>query len=457
MSGLARAIGRLHLVGRRFGRLPPPMDRVTAGALRATRWIVCGWLCISIAGAASVVFPAFSAETAAEYARAVAAANHGELAFDADHTFALARTLHLLGQTEEALRLARRALAMDPARADIHVFVGDIFVALDRLDQAELSFRHASELEPALPGVQRRLGLTLDRLGHRRAAEQAFALAVAQQPDDGTARLLLGRLYLDTNRPREALEELIRACDLDPSSANPRYALAQAQIRLGERDEARRSLEQFNVLKRQEQAAADERNLARDDERQVRDLVAALHTDLAGIWLDHGRQDRAEAHLRQATGIAPHQPLAYRWLASLLFQTGRAAAARPMLEDWVRLQPDSVTGRVNLGTLLLELGEHESAVEHLRSALRLDPDQPQALNNLTRFLLKDRRDLGEALDYGRRLARVQPTAASFDLLGWAAHANGLPEEARAALARAVELDPNQPVYRERWQRLGGTP
>jgi predicted Zn-dependent protease len=268
---------------------------------------------------------------------------------------------------------------------------------------------------------------------------------------------LLGRLLLDMDRPRAALDQLVKAGELDPTSPNPYYALAQAQNRLGDRDAARLTLQRFHDLKRQEQQAADARNLARDDPRNVRVLVAAWHADLAVASLRRGLTDRAEHQLRQAMTIDPDQVLAHRLLAELLLQSGRAPAAKPVLQALVQLDPNDLTCRVNLGTLLLQLGEAESALEHLREALRLDPDQPEALNNLTRFLLGQRRDLAQALEYGRRLAAAHPEAASFDLLAWAAFANGLREEARTATARAMQLDPGNSVYRERWQRLGAAP
>jgi Flp pilus assembly protein TadD len=93
----------------------------------------------------------------------------------------------------------------------------------------------------------------------------------------------------------------------------------------------------------------------------------------------------------------------------------------------------------------------------LRRALELDPAQPAALNNLARHYLGARREPAEALDLAQRLADVQPTAASYDLLGWALYVNGRTNEARTAAARAVELDPANRVYRERLERLGQQP
>ena len=113
--------------------------------------------------------------------------------------------------------------------------------------------------------------------------------------------------------------------------------------------------------------------------------------------------------------------------------------------------------RLNLGTLLLELKDYPAAVAAWKRVLELDPRQPQALGNLARFYLNARRELPEALKLSRRLAELQPTAASYDLLGWASYANGLTNEARAAAGQAVEREPANPVYRARYQKLQAPP
>jgi tetratricopeptide (TPR) repeat protein len=398
-------------------------------------------------------FPDFRPAAAGDYVQSVSAAARGVIAPQAETLLAQARVLSALGQADVARRLVCESLALDPNRPEVHLFLAELLVAQDQLAEAEDSFRRAAELNPDLPGIHRRLGMTLDRLGDRAGAQRAFVEAVTRRPDDATARLLLGRLLLDTDRPQQAVTELTKACALDPTSSNPRYALAQAQNRIGDRDQARLTVQEFHALKRKEQQAADARNLTRDDTQNVRTLVATFHTDLAAICLRQRQADNAEKHLRQAMAIDPDHALAHRLLADLLVQTRRASAAKPVLLELVRIDPADTTSRVNLGTLLLQLGESEPAVEHLALALQREPNQPEALNNLARFFLGQRRNLAEALEHSRRLAATQPSAASFDLLGWAAFANGLIEEARAASARAVDLDPGNPTYRQRLQRL----
>jgi len=250
---------------------------------------------------------------------------------------------------------------------------------------------------------------------------------------------------------------LEKACQLDPKLSGAFYALSQAKSRLGATEAARESMNIFRQLKQSEKAELDARNTGYDDEKFMRVLAAGFQTEVAEYFLRKGQTALAEAHLRQAVRIEPQEPRGHEVLAALLVQTGRLPEARGMYEALVRLKPTQAAYRLNLGTTLLQLKDYPAAVEQLNRALELDPKQPGALGNLARFYLSSRQDLPEALGLCRRLVDSQPTAASYDLLGWACYANGLTNEARLAAAQAVERDPTNTVYRERYQRLQSPP
>jgi predicted Zn-dependent protease len=299
--------------------------------------------------------------------------------------------------------------------------------------------------------------MVLDRLGDRPAAWEAFETAIRLDPKDATGRLLLGRLLLDQDQAKEAASQLERACQLDSKLAGAYYALSQARSRLGDSTGAQDSLKTYQELREREKAALDVQNAAIDSEKGMRILAAGFHTELASFLLLHQRSTEAEKHLLQAVRIAPLEPRAYEMLSTIFLRAGRLTEARGVCEDLARLWPDRAIYRSNLGTLLLQLREPAPALEALKRALALDSKQPVALANLARFYLSTRQELPEALDLCRRLVDVDPSAANYDLLGWALYANGQVEAARQASAQAVARDPGNAVYRERQQKLQRAP
>jgi tetratricopeptide (TPR) repeat protein len=402
-------------------------------------------------------FPPFTNETARTYLETVLSSFTAHAGNRVESSFIRARFHSYLGQQDDAERWARAALDEDHERADIHLFLSDLFIRQSRLEEARDSLRAALAVDHSLEGAHRRLGLVLDQLGDRSGAHAAFTTGVERDPQDADARLLLGQMLLDQDDVPAAILHLEHACRLDPTSPNAYYALAQAQLRAGEPGHAQGTLRIFQELKRKEQAAADAENVARDDARSMRILGATLHTEIATYHIETGLPKLAENHLRQAVAITPDESLGYETLATFLLQSGRRQDAVEVCQTLVRLRPENPAYRVNLGTLLLELHQFPAAVRELERALELDPQMIEPLQNLARFHLSARQDPGRALELCRRLVELAPTAAHYDLLAWASFANGLTAEARAASARSVELDPTNAIYQKRLQRLQQLP
>jgi Flp pilus assembly protein TadD len=257
---------------------------------------------------------------------------------------------------------------------------------------------------------------------------------------------------LDSGQAQDARDQLEQACQLDPQSARAFYLLAQAQTQIGQPGAARDSLETFQRLTKKETANLDTRSKNYDDGAFLRALALRLHHDAARIFLRQAQLDQAESHLRQAVVLDPEGLSGRELLATLLLQSRRLPEAQDACESLVRLRPEEPSYRVNYGTVLLQ--RHDArGVPELTRALELDPKQPQALNNLARWYLRAGRELPKALELCQQLVSLQPTAANYDLLGWALAANGRGADAGVAAARAVELAPGEAVYRERREKL----
>ena len=421
-------------------------------------WIVLAGVSLKFCCSAQpAAFPEVGVDAAGDYLRTVTERLQEKHGARTELLFLRARLESQLGQQDEAERFARRALEEDTNRSDIQSFLGDLYIRQARLEDAATSLRKALDLDPKLEGGYRRLGMVLDRLGKHEAAQDTFEAGVRVFPEDATTRLLLGRLLLDHNHVQDAVAHLGKACALAPDSANVFYAFSQAQARAGNRETARETLKTFQELKRKERVVLDAENATRDNDKGMRALASRFHTDVAAWLLHQQRGAQAETHLLQAMRIDPKEPLSYEGLATLYLQTARLMDARGICEDLVRLWPARVTYRVNLGTLLLQLKDYAAATRELKRALELNPRQPEALNNLARFFLGTRQNLPEALEYCYRLVAIQPSAVNYDLLAWALYSNGRRAEAQTASARSVELEPDNPVFRERQKRLRQLP
>ncbi|HEY5911779.1 MAG TPA: tetratricopeptide repeat protein [Verrucomicrobiae bacterium] len=442
---LPRFLAVLRVVTRRRARASPTnlMTIALAAALGSVQ-----------VRAQTNALPDFGVESARAYLRALAGVISEQVGASSEGYLCLARVQDQLGEKGEAEQLARKALKSDPARSDIAVFLADILIRQDRMEEAAACLRQAVERDPKCAGGYRRLGMVLDRLGDRAGAQDAFAAAVQQAPADASAWLLRGKAFLDEGKLKEAVADLEKACQLDPALANAYYPLFQAQTRLGNQDAARTALNKFQELKK-----AEKRDVGiltddqRDDKTDLRAFAAGVHRAAAAVLLREGKTATAQEHLLRAVHIAPTEPEAHELLGQTLVRQGRLAEARTNLEEVVRLRPNAATDRVNLSTLLFQLKESAPAVAELKRALELDPKQPAALHNLARYYLTSRNELPEGLALAQRLVEVDRSAVSYDLLGWACFANGKTNEAIVATAEAVRREPGNTVYSARLRRL----
>jgi tetratricopeptide (TPR) repeat protein len=143
------------------------------------------------------------------------------------------------GDPAGAAEAYRGALAADPKLAAAELGWGQSLLKQDKLDEARAHFNQAVALDPNLKSYLLQMAGAFEKA---KRPEQAIEL-LAQFPDDPGAREELGRIYLETNRPADAVSQFQAAVKLSPTSAN-QLALATAYLRNKQTDAAVPILEQ---------------------------------------------------------------------------------------------------------------------------------------------------------------------------------------------------------------------
>jgi Tfp pilus assembly protein PilF len=113
--------------------------------------------------------------------------------------------------------------------------------------------------------------------------------------------------------------------------------------------------------------------------------VAALHDDVALLYLDQGRVENAVEHFRQSLSMKPSDASAHYNLATALTMAGSVDEALRSYQKALELRPDYALAHNNLGAILFQRGDLDQAGIHLREAVRLDPKNADALDNLGRL------------------------------------------------------------------------
>ena len=233
------------------------------------------------------------------------------------------------------------------------------------------------------------LGMDRGRAGDLRGAETAFQKALASDPDNLRALILLAELYFHGGRMPQAVAALHRAVERHPKDAEAHFQLGATLS-----------------------AAGDVEN---------------------GIRM-----------LRRAVKLDPRHAIAHRHLGDLLRARGDTAAAMAPTRRAMELAPEDPETRVSMGLLCYLTGDPEGALTHYDHALGVAPGHSGAVIGKATVLQQEGRfEEEEALldPYARSRAPFPDLAVAFAEV---ARPRGREDDARAwieSLLKRPDLPP----------------
>ena len=253
-------------------------------------------------------------------------------------------SLYSEARYEEALAKTRALIAIHYNLPLLHNLAGAIHKALGQSHQAIGSFRRAIALQPERAEAHNNLGEALSRIGRHEDAITCLAQAMALKPDFAEAHNNLGVALAALGRHREAIGSFRRAVALRPRYAAALNGLGEALTRCGEPAEAEENFQAAIAAKP--------------------DFVAA-HANLGRVLSELGRaREGAEACHRALALDSDHIP-AFLNLAAALDWLGETYAATACIDHVIKRQPANVEAHEVLCTIL----ERRGRADDLRKAL----------------------------------------------------------------------------------------
>lgn len=229
------------------------------------------------------------------------------------------------------------------------------------------------------------LGVVLSRQQRFAEAEAQFVRALELDSSRFETHQNLGRLYLQLERPEQALPALRTAAEIGPLERELALQLAAAEISAG------------NV------AAA---------ERQLRSVIERFESvramlDLARIEARRGDSDAASQTIRRALELAPNSEEVLSAFARLSLAQRQPVPAVRALEPLQRMHPSVPDYPYLLGVARLQIGENDGAIEALHRALELQPHDPKTLTALG-LAFNNQKQFAEARDVLARSVEIDP-------------------------------------------------
>jgi len=146
------------------------------------------------------------------------------------------------GHSREAIEYFRKAIAMQPARAEAYAYLGRELLRAGTAQEAARPLERAVQLNPRMQEAQADLGVTLMAQGNLDGAREHMEEALHLDPSDADSQSNLCTVLQYLGRPAEAELHCREALRLRPDSPSWGMSLAVALASQGKRDEAVREL-----------------------------------------------------------------------------------------------------------------------------------------------------------------------------------------------------------------------
>lgn len=341
----------------------------------------------------------------------------------AKEVYGRALVLEAAGNHAGALSLLWEAAGLAPRDADVQNRLGEALDRIGALDAAVEAYRAALAARPDFRTASNNLILALVKAGRGAEAVQRARALVAAAPDDADRLFTLGLAQSEQN-VADAIASFRRVLEIAPGHALARYNLALVLRRADRLPEAIAELE---------------RALAIEPRPEV-------HYTLGIIYWHQGDTDRAAGALRAATAARADYADAHYTLGAVLKSARDWKGAAVALRRAIALRPEAAA-HYTLGQVLQASGDADGARQHLAEAerlrLRVQAEQEARVSTAVGARELDSGQAEAALaSFRRAIAAFEGYAPAHYQMGRALERLGRDAAARAAFARAQQLNPS---------------
>jgi tetratricopeptide (TPR) repeat protein len=277
-----------------------------------------------------------------------------------------ATQLHRAGRLQDAERIYRRILAVDPNVPDALQLLGILVSQLGRHEAAVDLIRKAIALQPGAAVYHGNLGLALHKLDRFDEATASFQTAL----DLGSVDPNVFTNFADTLRRRGKLEPSLalchRALDLAPDFPDARNNLGITLADAGRFDEA---IEQYRIAIR------------------LRPRFAEAYNNLGNALTKKRLFQEAIAEFQHALSLRPDYFEAMINMGVALQALGETDRSIEAYRRSLASRPDFQPALINLGQALCDSHRFDEAIAAFRKAIAIRPDDPAAHIHLSGVLL----------------------------------------------------------------------
>jgi tetratricopeptide (TPR) repeat protein len=269
------------------------------------------------------------------------------------------------GRFGEALVQLEQAHRNAPGNATVENLLGITETRLGHIEKADIHYRNAIRLDPALAVAHKNLGFNLLAAKDYASAEPELREASRLAPIDNFAHYYLLLLALATDRDAEALEQGARSGPLLDNDPEAGAGLIEAEVRTGHIDEASSRIEQLE---------------------KANQLSSAREYRIAILLSRHAFYHQAAQCFRRIAALDTTWENRYNLALALLYD-GQSAEASTLLAALHTERPANADVLMFLGSAFEMHQQMPEALEAYRAAFVADPSNPDRTLDYTRLLM----------------------------------------------------------------------
>jgi tetratricopeptide (TPR) repeat protein len=309
----------------------------------------------------------------------------------------LARLFSWAGKLDEAERMAKQSLELDPDQMESLVVLGSRAAAEGRADEAMEYYKQVLKRDPNHLEARNNLAVELARRGQNAEALEQYEAMLRINPNQPAIYFNAGQAFVRMGRFDRAIDQFEHALQLRPEDVNTLTSLGRAQAHEGQLDDASKTFHRAIELEP-------------DD--------ADAHLGLATTYAQQRRAEDSMAELEEALRVAPNNARVQCALGLALLERQDLDGAERHLADAIRLDPNLPEAHNGLGTVQWRQGDLDAAMASFGTELRINPNHPSARNNQA-YLLAEEGHVREAMTVYRSLLEKNPNdAMTYNSLAW---------------------------------------
>ena len=337
-----------------------------------------------------------------------------------------ARAAYAIGQYEDAISAALKAVKLDAKAAPAHALLGELYAATGRYSKADDEYTLALEADKTNVEAIVGAALSLEDSGKHDEAQKAFyrlydLYEAGTTEREMTARMLthVGVACRYTDNPEDALHCFVEATKKDSTYIPARLWLGELFLERHQKNDAAKEF---------------------DDILKINPRHTGALVGKAKVAMEDGQFADAQQRCEEALAVNPNLVEALNIIAWLNLLDEQYAPARATLDKSLAVNPKSLETLAHLAAWYHQSGDARSFERTIEQVLAINPRYAEGYE-IVAAVCEYRRQNGEALALLHKAIELDPKDASaWSSIGGILMREGLEDEAGEALTTAFDLD-----------------